>query len=317
MPKDESLAHSENSPGVVLTRRGFLYTPFVALAVQLAGARESWGALRKPLRFGIVTDCHYADREAKGSRCYRESLPKLCECVDLMNQQRVEFLIELGDFKDQDDPPAVERTLAYLRRVETEFRRFRGRRYHVLGNHDMDSLSKAQFLAEIKNTRIPANRSHYSFNAQGLRGIVLDANYSGDGSDYDRGKFDWTDANVPSAQLAWLAKELDAAPSPVVVFVHQRLDGVGDVFVKNAAEVRAVLERSGKVQAVFHGHHHDGAYSKINEIHYYTLKAVVVGSGAESNSYAVVEITPAGAMTITGFRRAVSAEFAPRPSGLG
>ena len=31
----------------------------------------------RPVRFGIVTDCHYADAEAVGTRFYRESLDKL------------------------------------------------------------------------------------------------------------------------------------------------------------------------------------------------------------------------------------------------
>ena len=32
-------------------------------------------------------------------------MKKLSECVDLMNEQKVDFLIELGDFKDQGNPP--------------------------------------------------------------------------------------------------------------------------------------------------------------------------------------------------------------------
>ena len=45
--------------------------------------------------------------------------------------------------------------------------------------------------------------------------------------------------------------------------------------VRNAADVRAILERSGKVLAAFHGHDHAGNHKVINGIHYYTLIAVV------------------------------------------
>jgi hypothetical protein len=309
LSNNRSQVNTERRPGAILSRRGLLFTPFVALAVQLAGARQAWAALRKPIRFGMVTDCHYADREPTATRYYRDSLAKLSECVDLMNGQRVEFLIELGDLKDQDTPPDEARTLGYLRRIESEFKRFRRPRYHVLGNHDMDSISKAQFQACVENTKIPPSQTFYAFAAKGLRGIVLDAAYRSDGVDYDKGNFDWTDSNVPAAQIEWLAKQLDSAKGPVVVFVHQRLDGVGDVFIKNAAQVRAVLEKSGKVCAAFHGHHHEGGYSEINGIHYYTLKALVVGSGAEHNSYATVEIRPDGALTVTGYRQAVSKDL--------
>ena len=57
------------------------------------------------LRFGMVTDPHYADVDTRGSRYYRQSLAKMKECVDLMKQQQVDFLIELGDLKDQDNEP--------------------------------------------------------------------------------------------------------------------------------------------------------------------------------------------------------------------
>ena len=55
-------------------------------------------------RFGIVTDPHYTNR-IYGTRYCDQSLDKMSECVELMNKQDVDFLVELGDFKDQDDPP--------------------------------------------------------------------------------------------------------------------------------------------------------------------------------------------------------------------
>jgi len=92
----------------------------------------------KPIRFGIVSDVHYADRVVpdNSSRYYNESLDKMSECVDLMNKQGVDFLIELGDFKDQGDPPEEAETLTFLDSIEKEYRRLNGPRYHVLGNHD-------------------------------------------------------------------------------------------------------------------------------------------------------------------------------------
>jgi len=264
---------------------------------------------RRPVRFGIVTDCHYADAEPTGTRFYRQSLDKLSECVTRMNAERVDFLVELGDFKDQDRPPVESRTLQHLRRVEATFCRFGGRRYHVLGNHDMDSLSKQQFLGNVENTGVDPGQSYYSFDLRGLHGVVLDANYTADGSDYDHGNFDWTDANIPPDELDWLRRDLSASPGPVVVFIHQLLDGTGSVYVKNAAEVRRVLEDSGKVLAVFQGHHHEGAYSRIEGIHYYTLKAVVEGSREDNNSYATVEMQPGAGLIVTGYRKAVSREL--------
>ncbi|OHB65063.1 MAG: hypothetical protein A2Y76_13295 [Planctomycetes bacterium RBG_13_60_9] len=243
------------------------------------------------------------------TRFYRESLGKLSECVDRMNAERVDFLIELGDFKDENRPPVEEMTLLHLRDIEAVFQRFQGPAYHVLGNHDMDSISKQQFLARVENTGIDPARSYYSFEVKGLHFIVLDANYQADGSDYDHGNFNWTDSNVPAQELDWLEQDLAASHDPVIVFIHQLLDGKGPVYVKNAPEVHRILKASGRVLAVFQGHHHEGEYSRIDGIPYYTLKAVVEGHGQDNNSYAIVEVQPDQSVIVTGYHKAPSMEL--------
>jgi len=144
-----------------------------------------------------------------------------------------------------------------------------------------------------------------------LRYVVLDANYKSDGSHYDHGNFDWTDANIPPEELTWLKQELAEAPNFVIVFIHQLLDGIGPVYVNNAADVRQILQASGKVLAVFQGHHHSGSYSNIAGIHYYTLKAMVEGSGLENNSYAIAEVYPDGNIAVIGYRKAESRQLSP------
>jgi predicted phosphodiesterase len=301
----------DKSTNWIITRRTFLKSSVASLAaLPLSCALNNASKARRgPVRFGIVTDCHYADADTQGTRFYRESLDKLSECVDLMNTERVDFLIELGDFKDQDKPPVEQNTLSYLQAVEKVLKRYNGPAYHALGNHDMDSISKMQFLKRVENTKIDSNRSYYSFDSNGLHFIVLDANYRTDGTDYDHGNFDWTDANIPPKELNWLRKDLVAAPGAVIVFIHQLLDGTGSVYVKNADQVRKILEASGKVLAVFQGHHHSGSYSNIAGIHYYTLKAVIEGHGPENNSYAIVEVHSDGSITVTGYRKAESTQL--------
>ncbi len=264
---------------------------------------------RGTTRFGIFTDTHYADTDTVGSRFYRDSLDKLTECIELMNARRVDFLIEIGDFKDQDYPAVEERTISYLQAVEKIFQQFDGPTYHVLGNHDVDSISKTQFLTHVKNTGIVPDHSYYSFDFNGLHFVALDANYRSDGVAYDRGNFDWTDTNIPPVELDWLKQDLNASKGPAIVFVHQLLDGTGPVYANNAEEARQILEQSGKVLCVFQGHHHAGSYSYIREIHYYTLKAMVEGPGPENNSYAIVDVRADHSITITGYRTAVSRQL--------
>ncbi len=257
------------------------------------------------VRFGIVTDCHYAEIPTKIGRYYRESNQKLEECVGEMNRQAVDFLIELGDFKDQGATPAE--ALTFLKEIERVFSAFKGPRYHVLGNHDMDCISKPQFMAHIQNAEIPKSETYYSFNVRGVHFVVLDANFRSDGTGYDSGNFDWREAVVPASQLQWLSKDLASTSFPTIVFVHQLLDAdEGPVYVRNAADVRSVLEHSQRVLAVFQGHHHAGSYRQVNGLHYYTLKAVIDGSGPENNAYAIVSVHDDGSVSVQGMRRAIS-----------
>lgn len=269
----------------------------------------------EPIRFGIVTDIHYsiAPDNHNLNRYYRQSLDKLEEFVEVMNQTKVDFIVEIGDLKDQGTPPKEAETLLFLRDIEAVLRKFEGPVYHVLGNHDHDSISKTQFLKGIRNTGFEETRNYYSFTRKGIHFIVLDANYEADGKEYDHGKFDWTKAYLPPEQLVWLKSELHLHSEPILVFVHHQLDSprVEDLrhCPVNSNEVRAILEDSGKVAAVFQGHYHKGSINYINGICYYTLKALVEGSGPENNNYAIVKIETDGMIKIKGFRKTVSQEL--------
>jgi 3',5'-cyclic AMP phosphodiesterase CpdA len=255
--------------------------------------------LKQSVRFGFLTDLHYADIPPVGFRIYRDSDDKVAHCIEICNAQRVDFVIVGGDLKDQGAD--VASTLSYIQSIETEIRKINGPTYHVLGNHDADNISKNQFLMNITNTGISPASKYYSFDVKGVHFVVLDANYRSDGIDYDCGNYDWTDANIPQEQLDWMTSDLASTSGPVIVFVHQLLDGTGEHYVKNAAEVRTVLENSDKVIAVFQGHYHTGSYNQINGIHYYTLKAMVEGAYPSNNAFAIVEVVLGSKITIDGY----------------
>jgi hypothetical protein len=295
-----------------ISRREFLRDSGLVIAglsfgIPLVHANSKYS--RGKLSFGIVTDAHYADAEPNGTRRYRESIAKMNECVTLMNDKKVDFLIELGDLKDQGDPTNEDATLKYLTDIEKVYGQFKGPRYHVLGNHDVDSISKNQFLARVENTGIIKGLTYYSFDTRGFHFVVLDANFKADGSGYDHGNFNWEDTNIPVFQIDWLKKDLASTSKPVIAFVHQQLDATGSTGVRNAVKVREVFQESEKVLAVFQGHHHTGHYSHIEGIHYYTLKAMVEGSGEKNNSYAIVDVSIENGIAVTGYRRAASKDL--------
>ena len=312
MKDKKPYTRSPDAADWMVTRRTFLKSSgfiIAGLSTGLPFARGIGIDDKAKLTFGIVTDAHYADADPIGSRNYRESLVKMTEFVNLMNDKKVDFIIELGDLKDQDNPVTEESTLKYLDAIEKVYGQFNGPRYHVLGNHDVDSISKEQFLARVENTGIAKGSTHYSFDLKGIHFAVLDANYIADGSDYDHGNFDWTDANIPLKQLNWFKKDLASSTRPVITFVHQQLDVTGSTGVKNGPQVRQVLRESKRAIAVFQGHHHAGYYSYIEGVHYYTLKGMVEGSGVQNNSYAIVEVYDNNSIVVTGYRKALGKEM--------
>tara|TARA_R110002096_G_scaffold147671_2_gene307600 strand:+ start:1692 stop:2396 length:705 start_codon:yes stop_codon:yes gene_type:complete len=220
---------------------------------------------------------------------------KLAEARRYFDQAEPEFIVELGDFIDAADSVEVE--LGYLARIQNEFAQLPGQKHYVLGNHCVDTLTKQEFLSGVGQ-----KQSYYSFDAGGFHFVILDSCFRGDGVPYERKNFEWTDPNVPDQELEWLAADLEQAEGKVVVFAHQRLDVTTHHGVKNAAEVRQILEKAGKVLSVFQGHSHQNDYREIAGIHYCTLVAMVEGSGAENNGYATMDLYANGTIRITGQR---------------
>jgi len=254
------------------------------------------------LRVGLVTDLHYADKAPSGNRHYRETLAKLEEAATRFGQVKPSFVVELGDLIDAADSVAVEQS--YLKTINARFSALCKDRHYVLGNHCVDTLKKEEFLEGVEQ-----EKSHYSFDRGGFHFVVLDSCFRSDGQPYGRRNFKWTDANIPEAELEWLDGDLQSNDKPVIVFAHQRLDVSNSHGVKNNADVRKVLEASGRVRAVFQGHSHKNDLKEISGIHYCTLVAMVEGLGAENNGYSVLEMEPDGTIHVSGFRNQKSYDW--------
>ncbi|MEQ1860444.1 MAG: metallophosphoesterase [Chthoniobacteraceae bacterium] len=286
------------------TRRALLRRGVLVLGGAVASSLLAADATRKPaVSLGLLTDLHYADKPEAGSRFYRETADKLTEAVTAFNREKLASVVCLGDFIDQAQ--SVDEEIAWLQRVEKVFARAKAPRHYVLGNHCVGTLTKAEFAAHTAANRSP----HYSFDLGRTHFIVLDACYRHDGQAYGRKNFDWTDSNIPPQELEWLRGDLAKTTLPTVVFVHQRLDDAAKHSVRNAAEVRAELERNENVLAVFQGHSHRNDYQQIAGIHYCTLVAMVEGSGAGNNGYAVMEIMDDSSIRVRGFRRQQERQF--------
>lgn len=311
-------------------RHGTLFLAGSALAGRCDYALAQ-GNERPKVRVGLVTDLHYAEKPPARTRHYRETLSKLAEAASRFEQEKVDCIVAVGDMIDAAGSLDVEKE--YLRRIARDFAAIPGQHHFVLGNHCVYNLTKAEFLGIVGQ-----ERSYYSFDMNGVHVVVLDACFRCDGQPYGRENFHWTDANVPAAEVHWLRADLEKTPQRTIVFVHQRLDvepsawparrgnaparcglaghgrllaGIRSAWasrygVKNASEIRRILEESGKVLAVVQGHYHKGDYQQIAGVHYCTLRAMVEGSGCENNAYAIMDVLPDDTIRITGFRKQTS-----------
>lgn len=253
------------------------------------------------LTIGLVTDLHYADKPSAGTRFYRETLDKLEEAGRQFAAAKPSLLVELGDLIDAAE---VDVEKGYLARINTLFGSLCKDRYYVLGNHCVDTLTKDEFLGGVEQ-----ERSYLSFDRGGWHFIVLDACFRSDGQPYGRKNSSWKDANIPPAEVEWLQADLKATTLPTIVFAHQRLDVSNDHGVKNCEAIRGILEKSGRVQAVFQGHSHRNDHHEIAGIHYCTLRAMVEGSGLDNSGASLLTLRPDGSMVLKGFRQQSSYDW--------
>lgn len=280
-------------------RRAFLRDgSLLLLGTSAVVARAAEETSRK-LRVGMVTDLHHADKPARGSRHYRDTLGKLAEASRQFATDKPDFVVELGDFIDAAD--TVETELGYLNQVHAAFAAIAAPKHHVLGNHCVDMLTKDEFLGAVGK-----QESYYSFDAGGVHCVVLDACFRADGKPYGRKNSQWTDANLPAAELDWLRDDLKRTELKTIVFAHQRLDDAKQHAVRNASAVREILEQSRKVLAVFQGHSHKNDLQDIAGIHYCTLVAMVEGAGLENSGFATLDVLADHSLRITGFRKQVN-----------
>lgn len=213
----------------------------------------------KPVKFLIVSDLHAQD--------VPDGKERMQAVVDAANQEKVDFIIQLGDFIRLD---SAGKSLKEI------WKGFPGEKYNVLGNHDMDKYSKEEFT---KGFGMPG--PYYSFDKGDLHFVVLDGNNICDDGvyiPYNKGNYyinmEKRDFMDPK-QLEWLKKDLMSTDKRCVLFSHQSID----TEMENREQVQCVLEdvneKSGfkKVVVAFSGHNHSNYTKEINGITYVQINS--------------------------------------------
>lgn len=230
----------------------FFPTTLLPFTPVLASSRTA-----KPLNFGIITDVH------------KDLMPDADQRLEIFIQKaierKVDFIIQLGDFCMAET--TNKRFLAI-------WEQFKGSKYHVLGNHDMDRHSKQEML---DYWGMPD--TYYSFDFSGYHFIVLDANYiyqDGKYIDYNKANF-YIDSSartyINEEQIEWFKADLEQTNLSTIVFSHQslwhHLWGV-----KNRLSLQKILENhKEKVICCMNGHNHIDYHRHVNGVDYIDINS--------------------------------------------
>ena len=243
-----------------MKRKIFKFTVLAcASLVMITGFSACRTTKEKPVRFAIASDFHAPD--------IPDGEHRVATFIKAANDEKVDFIIELGDFCRLDSASQVYRDL---------WNSFPGDKYHVIGNHDMDRYTFEEYT---QGMNMPAR--YYSFDQGDFHFIVLDGNNLFDGKKYThyaRANY-YVDAkkraHIDPEQMDWLKKDLAATNKRCILFSHQSIEEA----LNNGAEVRKILEaenqRAGfkKVVMAFGGHNHSNYSKEINGITYVQINS--------------------------------------------
>jgi hypothetical protein len=208
--------------------------------------------------FGIVADVH--------KDLVPDADQRLEQFIDKARQREVDMIIQLGDFCMGEG-----KNKGFLSIWET----FKGPKYHVLGNHDMDKHSKWEML---DFWGMPKN--YYSYDLNGIHFIVLDANFlheNGKYIDYNKANF-YVDASlrtfIDPEQIEWFKADLAETSLPTIVLSHQSL-WHHQWGVKNRLLLQEIMEAAAdKIICCFNGHNHIDFHRHLNGIDYIEINSM-------------------------------------------
>ena len=299
---------------IPITRRRFLRTTIAAAAGAPLLLR---GATTAGFEIGLVADAQYADVEAKGTRFYRQSIPKLSTAVEHFNGRDLAFCVHLGDLIDREWKSFDDITKPLVPS--------RHRWHQLLGNHDFDVL-------DTYKTNVPKRMGmawrYGSFDDGTFRFVVLDTN---DVSTYAHaaGTSERTAAEaelarheaaklpqakpwnggLSSKQLSWLDRtcaEARESKRKVIIFAHHPVFPDGAHNAWNSKEILTVIDRHPHVVAWINGHNHAGAFGERNGVPFLTMHGMV--ETRDTTAFATARILP-DQIVFTGHGREPSREM--------
>ena len=252
------------------------------------------------MKFAIINDAHIGPSESgfeKGihRKLVNQSETILASVITTLNQaEKPELVINLGDSIEdvndrQVDIRSFNQFLSLVAPIAAPI-------YHSIGNHDVRTLTEAE-IARL----LGYEKMYYSFDHGQYHFVVLSFQIIGDHTHIKEDIL----AIVPPEQIEWLKTDLKQTDKLALIFTHYGLaedDMKGNFWFAadphfamfdNRAEIKKILEQSGKVKAVFNAHQHWNRMHVENNIPYFTVTSMTENfknDGVPTKAYTIVHL---------------------------
>lgn len=223
------------------------------------------------LRVAVVTDIHYGyDFKDKLGSKGPALMDRFVKWAGRLKHKPA-FAVDMGDrinSRSQTDDRS------FMQELKNHFNRLAMPVHHLLGNHDMKHLSRAD------NEEITGSpSSSHSLDAGDWHFVFWNP-------DVALGESGIT---VTAADIDWLKKDLDATVKNTAVFCHvpfydrneekEKIENAGNPIASRfsfeaAPALRDIFEQSGKVRLAMGGHRHKNSHDEIGGVHYITQQSM-------------------------------------------
>ncbi|MGL5415980.1 MAG: metallophosphoesterase family protein [Clostridium sp.] len=223
------------------------------------------------VKFAIFTDLHFDH--------VHDGYDRLNSFVKSTQKLNLDFIIQLGDLCTPINEN--KKLLELLDKTNLPI-------YHVLGNHDLEVVSKKAALNFLN-----LDTSYYSFRYGNIKFIILDTCFFKRNTNYySFNNFIYNKKTdiypiLPDYELTWLASELKDDNLFYIIFSHHSLENTfNNRGVFNKIFIQSLINKtntqSRKVLCCINGHDHANNVTSIHNTYYVGLNSMsYIWCGAE------------------------------------
>lgn len=235
------------------------------------------------LKFAQVSDVHFSTYGKNTTfKLTGDSPALLDDAINQLNEiPNLEFVMFTGDLIDKSFENQLTALMPHLANLKHKW-------YYAYGNHDTcvgGYLTPEVYRDIIKknNPNFNFNSNYYSFSPQkGYKVIVLDSIIREEITSNGR---------ISDTQLKWLDEELKKSQKDtVLIFTHvpviEPFSSPGHR-LKNASEVKGIIEKYKNPIAVFQGHYHGAKIIQENNVLFVSAPALV----SYPNAFRIVTVS--------------------------